>query len=133
MNQTLKGDAGQCQETTKVQGENGSFGILCFYSSSGLIKGVWITSSRILNKTTIELCPVLSAYGQNTARVTCHLNSRATVKPSVRDREMIIQSDVSWNNSASTVSILEDDTAHYWTVSLICQTVFMTRTSAESK
>lgn len=39
MNKTLKGDAGKCQETTKVQGENGSFGILCFYSTRGLIKG----------------------------------------------------------------------------------------------
>lgn len=81
MDQTLKGDAGQCQETTKVQGKNCSFGIPCFYSTHGLIKGVWITSSGILNKTTMELCPILSAYRQNAARVTCHLNSRATIKP----------------------------------------------------
>lgn len=59
MDQSLKGDAGQCQETTKVQGEkkNGSFGILCFYSSCGLVKGVWITSNGILNKAMAELCP----------------------------------------------------------------------------
>lgn len=81
MDQILKGDAGQCQETTKVQGKNCSFGIPCFYSTHGLIKGVWITSSGILNKTTMELCPILSAYRQNAARVTCHLNSRATIKP----------------------------------------------------
>lgn len=104
----------------KYREKNFSFGIPCFYSTHGLVKGVWITSSRILNKTTVELCPVLSAYGQNTARVTWHLHSRATIKPCVCDREMIIQSDVSWNNSVSTISILEDDTAHYWTLSLIC-------------
>lgn len=59
MDQILKGDAGECQETTKVQGKNGSFGILCFYGTRGLVKGVWITSTRILNKTAMELCPVL--------------------------------------------------------------------------
>ncbi len=55
MDQTLKGDAGQCQETTKVQGKICSFGIPCFYSTHGLVKGVWITSGTILNKTTTEL------------------------------------------------------------------------------
>lgn len=100
MDQTLKGDAGQCQPTTKVQGKkNCSFGTPRFNSTHGLVKGVWITSGRVLNKTAVELCPVLSADGQNTAPVTCHLNSRTTIQPSVSDREMIIRSDVSWNNS----------------------------------
>lgn len=39
MDQTLKGDAGQCQETTKVQKgkkeKSGSFGIPCLWTRKG--------------------------------------------------------------------------------------------------
>lgn len=107
MDQTLKGMLVNVRKPRKYREKNCSFGIPCFYSTHGLVKGVWIASRRILNKTTTELS--FQPTGK-TARVTCHLNCRTTIKPCVCDRESIIQTDVSWNNSVSTISILEDNT-----------------------
>lgn len=75
MDQALKGDAGQCQETTKVQGKKNWSSLLLQHpwTRKGSLDHIEYDSEQDDHG---ALPPSFSAYGQNPAGVTCHFTQR---------------------------------------------------------